>query len=288
MDTPSDGHHVALPISTMSTGAAPAGFDAAADRYDADEANNPVLAHMRARAFVHLCEAFSEGARLLELGSGTGTEAARLAAERGCLVALVDVAPRLLERAAARVRAARPGALLGNHPLRASAVGSLEASYGTGFFDGAFSSFGPLNCEPSLEPVAEGLARLVRSGGALVFSIINRWCPIEVCWYALHGEWGAAVRRWGGPIQAAAYPGGPKDVTMRYYARADVERAFSRDFCLEHVEALPVLWPPPYLDFLVARHPRLYRALEPVERWAARQPVLRQLGDHLLVRLRRI
>jgi SAM-dependent methyltransferase len=268
--------------------ASPAGFDAAADRYDADEEHNVVLAHMRARSFRLLREAFSEGARLIELGSGTGKEAARLAAERGCRVALVDVAPRLLDRAATRVRAARPGALLGAHELRASAVGDLEALYGRGSFDGAFSSFGPLNCEPELRPVARGLAGLVRPGGALVLSVINRWCPTEVCWYAVHGQWRTAARRWGGPIQAAAYPGGPKDVTTWYYARADVERAFSPEFRIEHVEGLPVVWPPPYLDFLVVRYERFFRALEPIERWAGQKPVLRELGDHVLVRLRRV
>jgi SAM-dependent methyltransferase len=264
------------------------GFDAAADRYDADEEHNPVLAHMRARSFRRLCEAFPEGAKLLELGSGTGSESARLVSERGACVALSDVAPRLLGRAAAKVSAARVGALLGAHRLRASDVGSLEAVYGSEFFDGALSSFGPLNCEPDLRPVARGLAGLVRPGGALVFSIINRWCPMEVAWYALHGEWRTAARRWGGPIQAAAYPGGPKDVTTWYYTRADVESAFAPDFRVEHVEALPVLWPPPYLDFLVTRHERLFRALEPFELWAARQPIARELGDHLLVRLRRV
>jgi SAM-dependent methyltransferase len=265
----------------------PVGFDAAEARYDDDERENPVLAHMRARAFVQLCVAFPRGARLIEVGSGTGTEAARLARERGCRVALVDVAPRLLERAAAKVREAAPDGLLGAHVLRAAAVGSLGLTYRRASFDGAYSSFGPLNCEPRLEPVAAGLADLVRPGGALVLSVINRWCPAEVAWFALHGEWRAAARRWGGPIEAAAFPGGPKDVTTWYYSRGDVERAFSPGFHVEHVEALPLLWPPPYLDFLVLRFGRLFRALEPVERWAAPRPVLRELGDHTLLRLRR-
>ena len=265
----------------------PVGFDAAAERYDDDERENVVLAHMRARAFVELCAAFAPGARLLELGSGTGTEAARLVRERGCRVALLDVAPRLLERASTKVRQASAGGLLGAHALPAAAAGSLVSTYGRASFDGAFSSFGPLNCEPRLEPVAAGLGDLVRPGGAVVLSIINRWCPTEVGWYALHRQWHMAARRWGGPIEAAAFPGGPKDVTTWYYSRRDVERAFSPGFAVEHVEALPLLWPPPYLDFLVVRHQRIFRALEPLERWAARRPVLRELGDHTLIRLRR-
>jgi hypothetical protein len=96
------------------------------------------------------------------------------------------------------------------------------------------------------------------------------------------------TRRWGGPVQAAAYPGGPKDVTTWYYSRRDIENAFSRWFRVEHVEALPVLWPPPYLDFVVTRFEPFFRALEPLERWAAPLPLLRGLGDHVLMRLRRV
>jgi len=39
----------------------PVGFDAAAERYDDDERENAVLAHMRARAFEQLCAAFAPG-----------------------------------------------------------------------------------------------------------------------------------------------------------------------------------------------------------------------------------
>jgi SAM-dependent methyltransferase len=263
------------------------GFDAAAAQYDADERGNVVLAHMRERAFRELGRSFARGSRLIELGSGTGTEAARLVGEHGCHVALVDPSTALLDLASNKVRRARGDGLLGAHPVRASQVSSLVSTYGRHSFDGAFSSFGPLNCEPSLEPVAHGLAELVRGGGTVVLSVINRWCPAEVGWFGLHGEWRKAGRRWRGPVQAAAYAGGPKDVRTWYYARADIERAFSGAFDVEHAEALPLLLPPPYLDFLVTRFHGLFRLLRPLDAWASQQRVLRDLGDHVLVRLRR-
>jgi SAM-dependent methyltransferase len=263
------------------------GFDAASDRYDDDEAENPVLRHMRLRFFRHLCQAFPAGARLLELGSGTGTDAARLVSERDCRVALLDVSPRLLERAAGKVRSAGRDGLLGAHVLPARSVRELTRTYSPSSFDGAYSNFGPLNCEPDLRPVADGLAELVRPGGALLLSIINRFCPAEVGWFALHGQWREAARRWDGPVLAAAYPGGPKDVLTFYYSHRQIESAFGPSFRVEHVEALPLLWPPPYLDFLVTRFERVFRALERVEGKASRAPFLRELGDHTLLRLRR-
>jgi SAM-dependent methyltransferase len=266
---------------------APRGFDAASDRYDDDEAGNLVLLPMRRRFFRHLCQAFPAGARLLELGSGTGTDAARLVSERDCRVALVDVSPRLLERAATKVRSAGRDGLLGAHVLPARSVRELTRTYSPSSFDGAYSNFGPLNCERDLRPVADGLAELVRPGGALLLSVINRWCPAEVGWFALHGQWHEATRRWNGPVLAAAYPGGPKDVLTSYYSRQEIQRAFEPSFRVEHIEALPFLWPPPYLGFLVTRFERLFRALEGFEERASRSPVLRELGDHTLLRLRR-
>jgi SAM-dependent methyltransferase len=267
-----------------------AGFDAVAvaDRYDADERDNPILTHMRARLCRELFNAFPVGGRLLELGSGTGTDAARLVAERACSVALVDVSARLLARAAAKIRAARAdGGLLGHHLMPARAIGELLPTYGLASFDGAYSSLGPLNCEPALAPVAQGLAALVRPGGAVVLSVMNRWCATETAWFLLRGRPRAAARRWGGPILAAAYPGGPKDVRTTYYSHREIARAFEGSFRVEHVEALPLLWPPPYLASVVAPLESLLRRLERVEQAAARLPVLRQLGDHVLVRLRR-
>jgi SAM-dependent methyltransferase len=264
----------------------PSGFDAVAELYDAEEHGNRAFAYMRSRSYGRLRDAFASDARLVEVGSGTGTEAARLAA-RGATLALVDVSPRLLERAAIKVRTARPDALLGAHLVPARRVGELANVYGRGGFDGGFSSLGPLNCEPALEPVAAGLAELIRPGGRLVISIMNRFCAVETAWFAAHGQWGAAGRRWGGETLAAAYPGGSRDVPTWYYSRKKIEAVFSPAFSTESVEALPLFWPPTYLDFLVDRFPKLYAALGPLDRELCRWPLLRDLGDHVLFILRR-
>ena len=270
----------------MTPGSPLVGFDAAAARFDEDERGNPVLAEMRRQSFAQLSHAFSRGSKLLEIGSGTGTESARLVAERGCRVVLADPAAQLLELAKAKVNAAGDGHLLGAHAIPAHALGELVREYGPASFDGAFSSFGALNCEPDLGPVAHALAALVKPGGGVVLSIINRWCPSEVVWFGLHGEWREAFRRWGGPVLAASYPRGPKDVRTWYYSRREITRTFASAFDVERVEAMP-LFVPPYLAFLLTRNPRVFEALAPLERWASRQRGLCDLGDHVLVRLRR-
>lgn len=263
------------------------GFSEAARTYDQDEEGNFILAWMRERAAKVMAQAFPANGRLIELGCGTGIEAARFA-QSGRKLVLTDVAPAMLEQATVKVREAAPEALLGAHEMPASKTGELVASYGHGSFDGAYSSFGPLNCEPDLKPVAEGLATLVKPGGRLVFSVINRVCPTEMAWFALHLEFKNAKRRLGGPIMARAVAGGALSVTTYYYSPADFNRAFQPNFRLRSCRALPLLLPPPYLAHLVKRAPGLFRLVGRADDALAGLPLLRSLGDHFLIELERV
>lgn len=258
------------------------GFSEAAVTYDQDELGNPVLLWMRQRAWQVMQNAFPVGSRLVELGSGTGIEAQRLAAQ-GHRLALVDVAEGMLERASAKVKAQGPDALLGSHLMPASQAGSLVEIYGEASFDGAYSSFGPLNCEPALEPVAEGLARLVRPGGHVVLSIINRLYPFEIAWYTLNGDSTRAKRRLGGPLLAPALAGGEANVMTWYYSPSEVITTFAPWFSMSSCRALALLVPPPYLPGPMMRSPRLFEALGRLDDLLSPLPVMRGLGDHFLV-----
>lgn len=263
-----------------------AGFDGAAADYDAHEAGNLVLERLRAEHWRWFEWAFPAPARLLELGSGTGREAARLAAH-GRKVALLDVAPAMLTTAARRVEEANPANLLGQHLLPAARVGQLVETYGPASFDGAYSSFGPLNCEPDLAKVAAGLARLIRPGGRLVFSVMPRWCLSEIAWFGLHGEFGNATRRFGRrPVLARALPGQAQLVHTYYYNPGPFSRAFRPYFRRTRLKALPLLWPPPYLAHLPARWPGFFNRLGRVDDWVTGTfPGLAAFGDHFLIEL---
>lgn len=271
----SDYHH-------RATGA---GFSTAAVTYDAEEEGNPILLWMRERAARVMRRGFADGSLLLELGCGTGIEAERLAA-RGCRLVLTDVAPGMLDRATAKISAIN-GALRGAHLLPASRIDELVECYGRGSFDGAYSSFGPLNCEPDPRPVAEGLAALVRPGGRVILSVINRLCPQEIFWYALHLDFRNAFRRLGGPVVARAVPGIEPSVATWYYTPGDYRRVFSRDFRMLSCRALPLIIPPPYLGHLVRRMPRVLRLAGSIDDMLSPLPVFRSLGDHFLVELER-
>ena len=171
------------------------------------------------------------GTRVLELGCGTGAEAIHLAG-RGVHVVATDAAPAMIAALAAKLAPGGPAAPLagGITPLvlPAGRAGDLVDRYGRGAFDGAYSSFGPLNCEPNIAPVAAALAALVRPGGRVVLSLlINRYCLWETAWYLRAGQSGPAFRRWPGRAAATVRGAWQEErITIFYWTPGAVERVF--------------------------------------------------------------
>src|SRR5690606_11984021 len=145
------------------------------------------------------------GARLLELGGGTGEDAVFLAAhERRVL--LTDGAPRMVAEAAARAQRA---GLTGRIETRTLLLEEVEAfarerrrAEGARF-DGAYSNFAALNCVPDLTPIARGLAMLLRPGASAVLVLFGPLPPGEILVQLVHGDVRAAFRRLSrGPVPA--------------------------------------------------------------------------------------
>jgi SAM-dependent methyltransferase len=266
-------------------------FSLSAPLYDADQISNPIARWTRARNLALLSSLFKPGDRVLELGCGTGVEAIYLA-RRGVTVVATDpaqamiaeVQSKLAEGGSAHDVAGRITPLV----LAARDVWLLIESYGPQAFDGAYSSFGPLNCEPDLAPVADALAALVRPGGRVLISVINRYCLWEAAWYLATGKPRVAFRRWGGRAGATVRADWPHEkITIFYRTPGSMRRAFGAHFRLERTLALPWLLPPQYLAGLVRRSPRLFRWLARVDRALAGTWPFHSLGDHCVLVLSR-
>jgi hypothetical protein len=76
-------------------------------------------------------------------------------------------------------------------------------------------------------------------------------------------------------------------VWSRYYSASEFYRAFASDFELTGLCALGLFLPPPYMIHLYERRPRMMKLLERLERAFATMPILRNLGDHFLISLRK-
>jgi len=252
-------------------------FDSVAADYDGPRGNNSLIQDMRDEMWRWLDRTFARGSRLIDLGCGPGLDAVRMA-RLGHRITATDWSPQMIARTTERARQESV-----TDRVEAMAVGAheLQRLEGEGSFDGAYSNLGPLNCVPDLADVSSACARLLKPGGALVFTVIGRVCPWEIVHYALRRRWSRLKMRFA----RNAVPVGMNKHTIwtRYYTPREFCRAFRRDFTLEHYRGLCVFAPPPYLTWVRNRHPRVYEWLWRIDRLTAGWPLLRSIGDHFLI-----
>jgi SAM-dependent methyltransferase len=262
-------------------------FDTVAPDYDAvyGPAGNAVMNWMRRESLALLEATFPPGSHLLEIGCGTGTEALALA-RAGCHVLATDISPRMAIQTAAKARAA---GLTDRVRALCLPAGEMAALIPHVPFDGAYASFGALNCEPQLGRVAVALSRLLKPGSAFVCSVMARWCPFEIGWFLLHGRPTTALRRLHRGWQRAPVARGQGRevlVSTRYLSVGEVARAFEPGFSVEWTMALPLLFPPPYLDALYQGRRSLFDNLESWEHRLRQLWPFRRWGDHIALVLR--
>jgi 2-polyprenyl-3-methyl-5-hydroxy-6-metoxy-1,4-benzoquinol methylase len=136
-------------------------FDGVAADYDGAFGNNALIQKMRAQVMQTVERTFPRGARLLDLGCGTGIDAEYLA-ERGYAITALDASPAMVTRTQNRLQRAGLDARVVR--LSIQDIATLESDG----FDGAYSNFGALNCVPDLRAVSDALAAKLRPGGILV------------------------------------------------------------------------------------------------------------------------
>src|SRR5262249_10659123 len=148
---------------------------------DGPRGNNELIQDMRGEMWRALDSTFGPRSRLIDLGCGTGLDAARMA-RSGHYITATDWSSAMIMRT--RERAAHESV---SDRVEALTVGAHELVRleGKGRFDGAYSNLGALNCVPDLRAVATQCARLLKPRGALVFAVIGRVCPWEIAHYAL-------------------------------------------------------------------------------------------------------
>ncbi len=258
-----------------------AAFDSVAPDYDGPRGNNTLIQDMRNEMWRWLDATFAPGARLIDLGCGTGLDAIRMAG-LGYRITATDWSPAMVQRTAER--AERECVSDRVHALNLGAH-ELERLQSATAYDGAYSNLGPLNCVPELDHVARECSRLLKSGGALVLTVIGRICPWEIAHYLRRRNWARLRVRFA----RGRVPVGMNGHTIwtRYYGPREFYRPFEPYFTLEHHRGLCVFAPPPYITWVRERNPRLYDWLWSLDRRMSAWPVLRSMGDHFLIVMRR-
>jgi len=254
-------------------------FDSVAQDYDGPRGNNELIQRMRRTMWDAARSEFFIGSRLLDLGCGTGIDAVEFACA-GYRVLATDWSPQMVERTRAR-------AVVAGLQSRVTAVhlGVQQLDQLQGEFDGIYSNFGPLNCAPDLHAVAAECARLLRPGGRLVFSVMGRICPWELGHYTLRGRFRrAGVRAARGAIAVGM---NRHTIWTYYYLPREFYRAFAAHFSLDNYRALSLFMPPPYLVDYYRRRREWCERLGRLDDRLGGLPLLRDMGDHFLIAMRK-
>lgn len=240
---------------------AAAAFDRIAAAYDAQWTDTPAGRAQRDLVWRHVDPLFYSGDAILDVGCGTGEDAAHFAA-RDVRVHATDVSAEMI-----RVASRRGG-------FTTAVAGAEEIDGRDAEYDGAISNFGALNCVADLSGVARHLARVVRPGGHVAICVIGRLCLWESLYYAVRLQFRKALRR------ATAKPVITSMGMPIYYPTvADLRTAFAPGFVCERWMGIGLLVPPSYV-----RLPRgVVRILGALDRFLAGWPLLRGMADHRLM-----
>ena len=251
-------------------------FDSVAAAYDGPLGNNALVQLLREQLWQMVGRLLPRGARLLDLGCGTGIDAVHFAGQGYELVA-ADWSPQMVARTCAR--AAESG-VAGRVSAVQVGIQELDRLQGEPF-DGLYSDLGPLNCVADLRAAARASAALLKPGGRFIASVIGRVCPWEFAYYAFKGDWARArLRGRRGPVPVQL---NRETVWTTYYTPREFYGAFARDFVLTGYRALALFMPPPYLVHLYARARPLFAPLGWLDEHVGALPLARDAGDHFLM-----
>jgi len=254
-------------------------FDSIAADYDRHILGNRINRLLRDRSVAFMRRHLPPAGRLLEIGCGSGTETLELLADGHEIVA-VDISQAMLDTVVTKARGRGLEARLRVVKLRAGELDRLLAQEGPRAFDGIYSTYGALNCEPDLTPLPPTVAALLRPGGLFVAGVFNRWCGFEMGVYGLLMRPRRAFGRWGRPVAVEA---SRFCVDAFAYSVPEFCRIFSHHFRVVAVEGAPVLLPPSDLTRYVEMIARRFRTLDAVDAAIGRRFPFSWLGDHFLV-----
>jgi hypothetical protein len=124
----------------------------------------------------------------------------------------------------------------------------------------------------------------VHPGASLVLCFCTRICLTEIVYFLLQRQPLKAQRRWRTTIAQI----GGRSMPVYYPTVSRLRKAFSPAFALRESRGVGVAIPPSYLESLVSVRPRLFRILCFLERLLAPLPILRTIGDHIVLRFEKI
>ncbi|HJS19392.1 MAG TPA: class I SAM-dependent methyltransferase [Anaerolineales bacterium] len=248
-----------------------------ADKYDEFIENNPNLMRMRQKVYAHVTALLSEGARLLDLACGTGTDAFWFA-QHGYSVHGIDISDGMLDRARKKAKQLGLESRATFEHLSYTNPGELDRDQ----FDCVFSNFGGLNCVSDLKLVADQVRPFLKGKAFIIWALMPPFCLWESA-MMLRGRFQLATRRFSG--KSTVHKEG-LDYPVYYYTPKQVEQAWGKDFQLVSVRALSVITPPATNKDFAIRRPRIFDSLSRLDDALESRYPFKYWGDFTIVTLR--
>lgn len=251
-------------------------FDDFARDYDASFTHTRLGTRLRQLVWERCDVLFQRDQAILELGCGTGEDAARLA-RRGVHVVAIDPSERML--AVARTKASHADA----EPIefRCMPMEAAPQAFAHRKFDGVFSNFGAVNCVSDVATLVRGLAAICNPGACLMWVVMGRYVPWEWAWYALRARPRKAVRR--------LRVGGTdwRGLRICYPTPRALSGVLQPHFAVTRIAPLGCVLPPSYAGAWLERSPRALATLSALERALQRFRPLASIADHFVIEARR-
>jgi SAM-dependent methyltransferase len=260
----------------------PKAFDAFAADYDGAFTNTRLGRMLRDRVQAIFARHFQPGDYVLELTCGTGEDAVWLA-QRGIFVTATDSSAGMVALTAQKAAQAYVEEQINVAQLSLQQLANQpQQVVKQTAFAGVFSNFGGLNTIGNWRPLAASLAQITQPGATVILVAMGPYCPWELFWHLIHGEWKTAVRRF--KKNAPATIGGSV-IPIWYPSARRLRHDFSPWFSHMQTESLGLWLPPSYLGHLVDRWTCLFVLLNQLEQKTAR--LTGGLGDHYVLLLKR-
>jgi ubiquinone/menaquinone biosynthesis C-methylase UbiE len=248
------------------------GFSHEAEIYERDDAGNPVIQWMRGIIRNEVIQHVPSGGNILEINAGTGIDA-QWFCQNGYRVHATDIADGMLD--VLKKKSAQ------TKSMSVQKISFTELHNTTNApFDCVFSNFGGLNCTPDLLPVINGMKKVLKPGGLVVWAFMPKLCPWE--WiYVLKGDLRTAARRF--KKEGASANVGGESITTYYFNARDVIHSLGREFEVLHLRSLSLFCPPMNMRGFIKRAPGVVKWLMKFDTTLGKIFPFNQIGDFLVL-----
>lgn len=243
--------------------------------YDKYEEHNTILAWMRKQVRNAALSFLKKDDTILELNSGTGTDAVFFA-KKGFKVLATDLSDGMIEKIELKV----------NHEKLSGLIDVLQCSYTelhrikNRKFDFIFSNFGGLNCVSDLNLVTKHFPPVLKNNGIVCLVIMPPVCPWEII-QLFRGKFKFAFRRFYKSGLSANIEG--VNFYTYYFSHRKTMRDLGSNFKLLKLMSLGVFTPIPQMEKFQTKFPRLLRFLNSLDELTSGYFPFNRMGDHIIV-----